>query len=175
MSSTADISKWIASLPPGADVFEALKTTITEAVGNPMLTGAKKIVFWVLVGAHALVVLLALSGIAIKYKRGGGWLFTRDAGTGFWRPSASIVPQALFAVYGGCELLTPFSGPTSVAGGPLRSTVFLINVPTCVLVRQPSYGAYLFSVLSYIPIGLAFHATVWSTFGVSLSTSSPIA
>lgn len=41
--------------------------------------------------------------------------------------------------------------------------------------RQPSYGAYIFAILSYIPLGLAFHAHVWSTLGVSLSTSSPIA
>jgi hypothetical protein len=54
MTSTADIANWVLSLPRNADVFEELKMTITDAVGNPMLTGSKKIVFWVLVGAHAL-------------------------------------------------------------------------------------------------------------------------
>lgn len=55
--------------------------------------------------------MLALLGVAVKYKRGGGWLFTRDAGNGLWRPSGSIVPQLLFALYGICRLLisTPFS------------------------------------------------------------------
>lgn len=39
---------------------------------------------------------------------------------------------------------------------------------------NPSNGASLFVTLSYIPIGLAFHATVISTLGVSLSTSSSL-
>lgn len=56
MTSTAESTKWILSLPPVADVFEELETAIMDAVGNPMLTGAKRIVFWVLVGAHALYV-----------------------------------------------------------------------------------------------------------------------
>lgn len=56
MASTADITDWIFSLPPNTDVFEALKSTLTNAVGNPMLTGPKKVVLWVLVGAHALYV-----------------------------------------------------------------------------------------------------------------------
>lgn len=50
------------------------------------------------------VVALALMGVAIKYRRGGGWLFTRDVSDGFLRPSAAV-PQLLFALYGVCRLL----------------------------------------------------------------------
>lgn len=56
MASTADdFSKYLDSLPAGADVFESLKATISMAAGSSALTnGLKGGALWSLVAAHAV-------------------------------------------------------------------------------------------------------------------------
>ncbi|KAM0746322.1 hypothetical protein T439DRAFT_350589 [Meredithblackwellia eburnea MCA 4105] len=72
-------------------------------------------------------------GIFARYVRGTGWLFARDS-SGLIRPNTAVATQICFAVFSAYSLQS-----------------------------HPSTPAFIFLMLSYIPLGLALHVTVWAT------------
>ncbi|KAM0755635.1 hypothetical protein T439DRAFT_375960 [Meredithblackwellia eburnea MCA 4105] len=139
MTSTG-LGGLVKNLQPGESVLDAVKNTLESALYLHH-TSAFKQEAWTLFSLNLLILFLSVLGIVCRFTRGHGWLFVRDD-SGLVRPNAALVVQALFALYSIC---------------------FMITVPTFSLSPCPTNAAFVFFLLSYVPLGFAFHTMTWST------------
>ncbi|KAI5478232.1 hypothetical protein MNV49_005297 [Pseudohyphozyma bogoriensis] len=143
MSSTTALAGLISSLDlsSGAeDIFSQVRTLINNNA-FPEPSSAFKIEVWCLFVAHALVMVLSIFGVVARYWRKTGWLFAKED-NGLVRPNTAIVTQLCFMLY---------------------SFFVLIVTPTYSFKSHPTEAAFVFLMLSFIPLGVAFHFTVWAT------------
>ncbi|KAL8281275.1 hypothetical protein RQP46_006309 [Phenoliferia psychrophenolica] len=96
---------------------------------------------WALYAIHLLVLLFSVIGIVARYRRGNGWIFVCDD-SGYLRPNPALATQGLFAIY---------------------AIFFCIAAPLYPLKRAPTDSAFAWELVTFVPLGMAFHTVTWAT------------
>ncbi|KAK4702876.1 hypothetical protein P7C70_g3346, partial [Phenoliferia sp. Uapishka_3] len=127
-------------LQPGERTLIGIRNAI-EALVYSKPTHSFVVQIWCLWGAHFIILFFSLIGITARYRRGNGWVFIKDE-SGFIRPNPAITTQGLYAIY---------------------AVFFCIAAPIYPLKNIPTNAAFAWELITFIPLGIAFHAITWST------------